>query len=343
MASNTKHGSNYTRGTGEIQKIMSIEWEKAKARWRFKYRRIINGKKYRASRLLPEGWSRSRAEAYDRQETARLFAEASGIEQPQRLIDEAVQVYLENKKHLKNYKKMMGDLVLLMPEYEGKPLDALPEMSKAFAKNSPHLAAATIRNRLAYLRAAVRYAYRFHDIGDRDYTEKMVFPSVSNERHVYRDRKEVLRLMRACKDLESRAIIKIAFYTGLRWRSEILTLTKRSIKRDLFYIGDTKNGEQHTVPIHPRLNVYLKRIPFAKHDRTYYEHFKNAREAVGMGDTTMHTLRHSFASEMMIEHGADLRQVAMLLNHKSLQASKRYTHLSVDGKRKLMAKFGMKK
>jgi integrase len=324
---------------------MPIKWEKGKGkgegRWRFEFDRVIKGERFRASLILPKGWSRSQADAYDQKETARIYAEASGIKQPERLIQEAIEVYLSNKTHLKNYKKMMQDIAHVIPYYEGRPLEELPNMSEEYTKANPELAPATIHNRLAYIKAAVNFYCKKEKIPSP--ANLMEMPAVNNERHIYKDRKDVLILMRACKDLETRAIMKIAFYTGLRWRSEILTLTKKSIKRDLFYIGDTKNGEQHTVPVHPRLNVYLKRIPFKKHDRMYYEHFEKARAKVEMPEATMHTLRHSFASEMMIEHGADLRQVAMLLNHKSLQASKRYTHLSVEGKRKLIAKFGMKK
>lgn len=232
-----------------------------------------------------------------------------------------------------------------MPHFEGRPLQDLQEISKAYGDNSKRkakdkLAPATIRNRLAYLRAAVRYAYKVHNYGDRDYTDKMVFPTVKNERHVYKDRADVLRLMRACKDLETRAIIKIAFYTGLRWRAEILTLTKKNIKGDLLDLGTTKNGKPHMMPIHSKLNVYLKRIPFLKHDRQYYKHFEAAREVAGMKEVVMHTMRHSLASELLTKHGANLRQVAEVLNHSSLQATNRYAHMDVKGRRELINRMG---
>jgi len=325
---------------------MPIKWEKnaGKAgRWRYEFNRLINGQRIRTSRLLPEGWTRSRAETFDRQETARIYAEASGIEQPKRLIEEAVQIYLENKTHLANFAKMRQEFVLLHPWYAGRALDDVPQVSQMYAKDNPHFAPATIRNRLAYLRAAIRYAYKKHSIGDRDYTDRMEFPTVNNERHVYKERAEILRLARACKDLETRAIIMIAFYTGLRWREGILRMTRKNIRGDLFDLGRLKNGKPHMVPIHPKLNVYLKRIPFEKHDRTYYKHFEEAREAAGMPEVTMHTMRHSLASELLSKHGANLRQVAEILGHTSLQATSRYSHFDVDGKRELLNKMGRKK
>lgn len=83
---------------------MSIRWDTRNKRWRFEFDRVIEGRRYRPSKLLPRGWSQAQADAYDRQETGRLYAVATGIEQRDPLIDEAVAHYLRDKKHLKSYK-----------------------------------------------------------------------------------------------------------------------------------------------------------------------------------------------------------------------------------------------
>ncbi|WP_156304312.1 hypothetical protein [Nitrosospira briensis] len=83
-------------------------------------------------------------------------------------------------------------------------------------EDHPHLAPATLHNRLAYLKAAVRYAYKNHDIGDRDYTDKMIMPGVNNKRHVYIKQDELHEnLLTHCEDDEAKAIFTLAFYTGL--------------------------------------------------------------------------------------------------------------------------------
>ena len=110
---------------------MSIRWDTRNKRWRFEFDRYIQGRRHRLSRLLPRGWSQAQADAFDRTESGRLYAIASGVEQRDPLIDEAVVLYLRDKKALKSYKATAEHLAAIAWAYTGKPLSELPAVAAA--------------------------------------------------------------------------------------------------------------------------------------------------------------------------------------------------------------------
>lgn len=312
---------------------MPVYYDSPKRRFRFQFNRVVRGRRYRTSRLLPQAWDRAQAEAYDRHESARLWAVATGVERPRALISQAVSLYLTHRiPVLRNGIKAARDLSYLAPWIDGRGLDELPDAARAYAAENPELAPATIRNRLAYLRAAVRYAYREHSLGDRDYSDRMRLPSVSNARQVYLEPADMERLARACKDPDTRALIRIAFYTGCRWISELLPRQPSDIVKQgrewWLRVPDTKTGAPKMVPIHPTIRKDLGRLPFpAKHWRQFYEDFEAARaRCEGLQHVRMHDMRHSLASAL-IAQGASLYAVGKVLGHKSAQSTERYAHL----------------
>jgi site-specific recombinase XerD len=80
---------------------------------------------------------------------------------------------------------------------------------------------------------------------------------------------------------------------------------------------------------HSRRWLFPSRRP-ATHlsDATARTAFTKARDACGLGaDFLPHTLRHSFASHMLL-HGVDIRIIQILLGHSSLRSTQIYTHLT---------------
>lgn len=318
---------------------MSVSFDRAKGRYRFFFRRTIDGRRHRFTRLLPAGLTKAQADKYDRDQTARLFAQA-GQHEP--TLSECVRLYVDHRcPQLKRGARAALELSHLADMIDGKPLSEVGALSIRYAKehdaeSEAPLAPATIRNRLAYLRAAIRYAHKKHGIGEFDYTSRMSFPSVDNERHVYLDFKVGLpALVLACETEELRALVMIAAYSGMRWQAEIYPLTQADITGGLFRLGDTKNGKPHVVPIHPKLRGYLKHIPFKSNTYALWKGFRRAADKAGLPGFRLHDLRHSFASTLL-ERGATLAEVGELLNHSSPLATKRYAHLVVQAKRKLM-------
>lgn len=303
---------------------MPIYRDKARARWRFEYSRIVDGRRRRATKLLPAAWSRAEAEAYARERDKHLHLIATGVLKPQPLISEAVRLYLvEHAPRLKNRKLLERDLALVLPAYRGRTLAELPDVAREYARaHALTLAPATVRLRMSYLRAACRWAWKVHQLGDHDPAERMTLPPVRNERHRYATRKEVLRIARAIAHRDARALVLVAFYSGMRL-GECL---RAEPTLGGWLLADTKNGERRLVPIHPKVAHLARRWPPNLPARTAQAWFLWATRYLGITDLRFHDLRHSSASAM-INAGVPLYTVGAVLGHKAAASTKRYSHL----------------
>ena len=66
---------------------------------------------------------------------------------------------------------------------------------------------------------------------------------------------------------------------------------------------------------------------------------KSLTEAAGIRKkVSPHTLRHSFATEL-VRNGADLRAVQQMLGHESITTTEIYTHLDQKYLQEVMVKF----
>ena len=315
--------------------INRVKDRQDRPRFEFEFSRRLGGRRVRTRKLLPPSWTRAQADAFDRQESARLYAQASGVERPRHTIGQAVARYLDERAGaLKHGKGVAQELRLMQRWYTGRALEELPEACAAYlAEHRARLAPATIRNRLRYLTAACRWAWRHHGMGEHDPAARVVMPAVANERQVYLDRRQMLHLARACQSWEVRALIRIAFYSGMRL-GEIIAA---EVDGDAWLLRDTKNGEPRIVPMHPRCRAYAD---YAWPSRfLVHHHFAAARVAAGMPWLHFHDLRHSAASAML-NAGVPLYTVGAVLGHKSAASTKRYSHHATASLRAAIGRIG---
>lgn len=318
---------------------MPIYYDKARKRWRYEFDRHVGGSRQRATKLLPKAWTRQEAQAYAQEHDAKLYAVATGAVKPRRLISESVGLYLaQHAPSLKSEDIIARELAACADAYLGRHIDELAEVARAYAtEQAGSLQPATIKNRMAYLRAACRWAWKHHGVGEHDPAERMTLPRVRNERHVYIDRADMIRIARTMTNREARAVALVAFYSGMRL-GEVL----RAIPVDRgWLLEDTKNGERRLVPIHPKVAHLARRWPPACSSRTAHKRFTTAAKALGFDDLHFHDLRHSAASEM-VNAGVDLYSVGAVLGHKAPASTKRYAHLANDTLAKALGKIGRK-
>ena len=151
--------------------------------------------------------------------------------------------------------------------------------------------------------------------------------------------------------LRDKAMLELLYATGMRV-SELVALNLRDLNMESESVRCVgKGGRERILPISgsatTALEEYLdiSRAQLArgaaqKTEALFLNHrgkrltrqgfwliLKGYAEALGIGDLTPHTLRHSFASHM-ISGGADIRSVQALLGHASLSTTQIYTHLS---------------
>lgn len=328
---------------------MPVYFDEAKGRWRYQFNRKIAGVRHRYSQLLPKAWNRLRAEKYAREKEGKLYALATGIEREEPLVDEAVKLYCKHKTpKQKGGKKADNHLAKLGDYYEGRKISELPDISREFAEDKHGLSSGTVHNRLQYLKAACRYAWRSHwkpkKVLDHDPTTGMDIPPANNARQVYAKLPQLMKLWKSFDDPEARAVFRIAFYAGLRWMADLMPRKPEDVQKlngGLWLnIGTTKNGSPILKPIHPEIQGDLKYLPFKRHPRTYYASFEEARIKAGIAHHTAHDLRHSLASIILSNPGGSLADVQGALHQKTAASANRYAHLYPERLRKVMFSVG---
>ncbi|MCE3262605.1 MAG: site-specific phage recombinase/integrase protein [Pseudoduganella sp.] len=306
---------------------MPIRYDKRNRRWRYEFNKVIQGQRVRASKLLPEAWGRDEAQAFEQAETARLYGVASGAIKARILIQKAVDLYAYYRcPELKTGNEIIQELALIHGYFDGRYLDELADVAKEIIDTETSWSPATLKARLSYLRAACNYAKKKHGLGDRNELYELAMPTVRNARHHYAGRADMLKIARACTDKEGRALVRIAFYSGMRL-GEVLSLGKGGqIHDDGFILDDTKNGERRFVPMHPRIRVLVRYLPFTWSRSWLEKHVRAAMNQAGFKHLHFHDLRHSTASEM-VNNGVELYTVGGILGHKDKKTTERYAHL----------------
>ena len=165
----------------------------------------------------------------------------------------------------------------------------------------------------------------------------------NNKRLRYLAKEEVSRLVTSGSS-SLKAIITLAVNTGMR-RGEIFNLkwSHVDLKKRFIEIIESKNGEKRVIPINKTLLETLHSLP-RRIDSPYVfpgkkgtkltdlkKSFRTAMKKAEIENFCFHDLRHTFASHLVMA-GVPLLTVAELLGHKSIEMTKRYSHLSPNHK-----------
>lgn len=167
----------------------------------------------------------------------------------------------------------------------------------------------------------------------------------------YLSESESVKLLQHCAD-HLKPIVVMALNTGMR-KGEILNLEWADIDMHnrTITLRKTKNNELRILPINNMLYRTLRlmgqqpgnQYVFSNCDGKPYRDikvgFKAALRRAGIKDFRFHDLRHTFASRLVMA-GVDIRTVQVLLGHKDIKMTMRYSHLSDKNLRKAVDKLG---
>jgi len=159
--------------------------------------------------------------------------------------------------------------------------------------------------------------------------------------------------------VRDRAMLELLYATGLRV-SELVGLQLSQLRLDVGFLTAFGKGEkERIVPVgeqaEDRLGRYLSevrpRLLKGRHEAVFvnlrgaqmsrqgfWKILRNYGVSVGIEKLSPHVLRHSFATHLL-EHGADLRAVQMMLGHSDISTTQIYTHVHAERLKSLYERF----
>ncbi len=196
--------------------------------------------------------------------------------------------------------------------------------------------------------AALRFFF-LRVLKRRDMKEDLPYPKRRRRLPIVLSPEEVQRLIAGAKNLYHRTLLMALYGAGLR-RSELCHLKVRDIdsQRMVLRVEQGKGGRDREVPLSPTLLAALReyyrwmrpqiylfpgthkgwRADTPITARVIWEAVRLATRKAGIDKrVTPHTLRHSYATHLL-EAGADLRTIQLLLGHADLSHTTVYLHLS---------------
>jgi integrase/recombinase XerD len=287
------------------------------------------------------------------------------------LIDEFCDaLWLEDglsRNTLDSYRRDLLKFSHWLARQRGKPLpaaggaDIQAYLGHLFARRARATSAARL---LSSLKRFYRHALR-QGVTETDPTLRIEAPRLPRPLPKSLTEADVESLLAAPRvddalGLRDRAMLELLYASGLRV-SELVTLKLPQLSEDMGVVRVTgKGSKERLVPLGAEALAWIRRYlrearPALLAGRTADALFVTARGAgmtrqafwqlirryaklAGMDKPiSPHTLRHAFATHLL-NHGADLRVVQLLLGHSDISTTQIYTHVARERLKQLHAK-----
>jgi len=265
---------------------------------------------------------------------------------PVRFYDFAKE-YLQWSKANKKPSTYNRDLSLMRQlnrEFETKAIQEITtwQIEKFKTRRKEEVKPASVNRELALIKHMFTKAVEWDRVKESPVKKvKLLKGEVKRMRFLVPD--EIQRLLSNCAD-HLKPIVTVALHTGMR-KGELLGLQWDQVdfKQGIITLLDTKNHERRDIPMNETVKAILKAMErrgpyiFCNGDGeifgTVRKSFETALRKSGIKDFRFHDLRHTFASNLVME-GVDIMTVKELMGHKTLNMTLRYAHLAPNHKTK---------
>ena len=254
---------------------------------------------------------------------------------------------LERRNYSEGTTRRYLRLVERFAQHFGKSPDKLgPDHIRsyqAYLLKARKLDPGTVENHVA----ALRFLF-IHTLHRHEFRQFLPYPKARRKLPKILSREEVARLIDASSSLFERTLLMVLYGTGMR-RAEIARLKIADIdsQRMVIHVVNGKGGKDRDLPLSPTLLETLRAhwrwlkpqtylFPSRIHrdceqpitDKIVWRACTEAAKRAGIRKrVTPHLVRHSWATHLL-EAGADLRTIQLLLGHEDLEVTARYLHLS---------------
>jgi len=261
--------------------------------------------------------------------------------------------WAKTNKKASTYSRDISIMRGLGREFEGKNIQDVTSwlIEKWKSKRSEKFKPGSVNRELALLKHIFSKALEWKKIKENpSHKVKRLKGAARRVRYLMPD--EIQVLLSNCDGLLRgllKSLVTVALHTGAR-KGELQGLEWSNVNFDLGLISllDTKNGERRDIAMNETVRATLegmerknefvfpnrngKRIDNAQVQIAFQEALKRS----GIEDFHFHDLRHTFASNLVMQEGVELNDIRELLGHKKMDMTLRYAHLSPKHKGKVV-------
>ena len=193
----------------------------------------------------------------------------------------------------------------------------------------------TANRHFSLIRSIFNKAILWNDFYSVNPCKKVLRKRENPARTNFLDKEQINNLLEKAPS-NIKPILQCALMTGMR-RGEILNLTWDDVdlKNGIIHIRDSKSGKSREIIMIPALVEVFKSLPktqgkiFNIKIECLRKRYNKLLKTLEIKDFCFHTLRHTFASQFMM-NGGDLSILKNILGHSTMDLTLRYSHFAPD-------------